>query len=874
MNDRTNAGRGVLARTLLCASLFLASALYLRADSPYAPSKDYNLSHSKIALRFDLDQRKVIGEVVHTVSPLREGVSQIAFDSVDLQIESVKVNRGTAKFTTTAEKLVVDLPKTAKIGEKYEIEIKYEGRPTKGLYFILPDKYYPNRPKQVWTQGESEDTRYYLPTYDYPNDRLTTETILTVPADWVTVSNGKLISTTDSGNDMKTWVWRESVPSSTYLFSIVAGEFSEVKDKWRNIPVDYFAPKGRGDRLAINYSRTPQMIEQFSQKLGVDYPWEKYDQSMVDDFVAGGMENSSATTNTASSLRDPKLVPEYPTDEDGLISHELGHQWFGDLVTTKDWANIWLNEGFATFMETVWLEAHYGKDEADYERWQAGRNWFQQRNLYDRPIVRHDFSDSGEFDQNVYTKGGWVLYMLRQQLGEDQFYAALKHYLEVNRGKNVVTADLIRAIEEATNIDVDQFFDQWVFKAGAPRFEVGYSYDPAKQQVTMDVKQTQKVQDPVGLFRVAADVEITNATGSKVYPIVVSKAEETFTFKSDSAPKMVLFDKGNQVLKSLEFKKDKKELLYQLKSAAELADRADAAVALGKLKDDDEAAAALGQALQKDKTRGVREAAAAALGDVNSPAAANQLVGALDIAKEPSVRAAIVQALGSFKETAELTAKLESIARQDPSYRARGAALQAIGRMKTPKALDILTTAVNGESPDGFLRNAALRGLGPLGDDKAVPLLREWAAPGKEISSRQAAIASLGRLDKSNKEITNQLVAYMDDSEFPVRIAAIFALGSRGDVSAVPAMEALLKRNDLSIEMAPMIKMQIQRIKNPGKGGPGGPMETGEGSPDASAKGAEDQRLGRLEQLVEEMNQRLKVIEARLDPAPKASPAP
>ena len=238
------------------------------------------------------------------------------------------------------------------------------------------------------------------------------------------------------------------------------------------------------------------------------------------------------------------------------------------------------------------------------------------------------------------------------------------------------------------------------------------------------------------------------------------------------------------------------------------------------------------------------------------------------------MRAAIVQALGSFKETADLTAKLESIARQDPSYRARGAALQAIGRMKTPKALDILTTAVNGESPDGFLRNAALRALGPLGDDKAVPLLREWVAPGKEISSRQAAIASLGRLDKSNKEITNQLVAYMDDSEFPVRMAAIFALGSRGDVSAVPAMEALLKRNDLSIEMAPMIKMQIQRIKNPGKGGPGGPMETGDGSPDASAKGAEDQRLSRLEQLVEEMNQRLKVIEARLNPAPKASPTP
>ena len=195
-------------------------------------------------------------------------MDKISFDSVGLQIQSVKVNKSEAKFSTTDKKLIVNLPKAGKIGEKYEIEIKYEGKPTKGLYFILPDKDYPNRPKQVWTQGESEDTRYYLPTYDYPNDRLTTETILTVPADWLTVSNGKLISTTDAGGGMKTWTWRESQPSSTYLFTVVAGEFVEVKDTWRNMPVTYYAPKDRGDRLAANYSRTPAMIELVQQEIG------------------------------------------------------------------------------------------------------------------------------------------------------------------------------------------------------------------------------------------------------------------------------------------------------------------------------------------------------------------------------------------------------------------------------------------------------------------------------------------------------------------------------------------------------------------------------------------------------------------------------
>lgn len=860
----------ITRQALICVVLMLGGALFLGADEPYARSKDYDLQHSKVALRFDVDQRKVMGDVTHTVSLLRDGLDKIWFDSVGLQIESVQLNRGKAKFETTDARLIVTLPKASKAGEKYDIEIKYEGKPTKGLYFILPDKNYPNTPKQIWTQGESEDTRYYLPTYDYPNDRLTTETILTVPSDWLTVSNGKLISTTEAGGGMKTWTWRESLPSSTYLFTVVAGEFVEAKDKWRNIPVSYYAPKDRGDRLLPNYGRTPAMIEYFSKRLGVDYPWEKYAQSMVDDFVAGGMENSSATTNTATSLRNPKLIPEYPTDEDPLISHELGHQWFGDLVTCKEWGNIWLNEGFATFMEYMWMEGHFGKDQADFDRWESVRNWFAMHNLYAKPIVRHDFDDSSEFDGNAYGKGGLVLYMLRHELGDDAFYAGLKHYLEVNRGKNVVTADLIKAIEEATHISVGQFFDQWVYGAGAPKFEISYSYDAEKKQVALTVQQTQKVEGRVELFRVPVNVEITNGSGTKLNPIVVSKATETFPLPSESAPQMVLFDKGTQVLKSVEFKKDKKEWLFQVKNAGELADKADAAVVLGKMKGDEEAVAALGEALRADKTIGVRIVAAESLGELGSPSAAKQLLGALPTATEPELRARIVQTLGKFKDNAEIIAKVESVAKDDSSYRARAAALQAIGRLKTPNALQTLTAAVNSESPDGFLRNAALRACGPLGDDKAVPLLREWAEPGKEIPSRQAAISSLASLQKDNKEITNQIASYLTEPHFPIRIAAIFALGMRGDASAIPALEALLKSNDLSIEMAPMIKEQIDRLKKgPSKGGPHAGMGEGGDHAEAAAKEADDQRLSRVEKLVEEMNERLKVIESRLPPAPK-----
>ena len=283
--------RSITVRTMtrLCRRLpvllavILAAALSLRADEPYARSRDYDLQHSRIVLRFDVDQKKVIGEVTHTLAILRNNTSSIAFDSVGLTIQSVTVNKSAAKFETTPTKLLIPIP-AAKSGDKFDIVIRYEGRPSKGLYFILPDKDYPDRPRQIWSQGESEDTRYYLPTYDYPNDRLTTETILTVPATWLTVANGKLVSVANAGNNMKTWTWKESVPSSSYLITVVAGELDEVKDSLRGLPVNYYAPKGRGDRLSVNYGRTPAMIELFDKTFGVDYPWEKYAQVMVDDF--------------------------------------------------------------------------------------------------------------------------------------------------------------------------------------------------------------------------------------------------------------------------------------------------------------------------------------------------------------------------------------------------------------------------------------------------------------------------------------------------------------------------------------------------------------------------------------------------------------
>jgi len=640
----------------LAVILFVAALLGVaaRADRPYAPTRDYHLENVRVVLHFDLDQRKVIGDVTHTLTMLRAGVTHLDFDCAELTVSSARVNGKDATFDLHNEKLSVQLAQPAKSGEKFTVELKYEGKPTSGLYFILPDKDDPGRAKEIWTQGEAEDTHHYIPIYDYPNDRTTSEMILTVPADWITVSNGKLLGVQDAPDGQKTWTWRQSQPVSTYLISFVAGEYKEKKETWHNIPVTFNVPRGMEDTIEPTFRHTKEMLDFFSDRFGVAYPWDQYAQTAVHDFVASGMENVSATTLAARDMIHADLSSEKPEAADGLISHEMTHQWFGDLVTCKDWTNTWLNEGFATFGATLWQEHYYGADASQYSLWRDKNAWVQSKELYPIPIVTRDINDSVEYVGNVYDKAGWVIHMLREQLGDDAFFRALKHYLEVNRLQNVVSADLAKAIEESSGTNVDLFFDQWIYGAGAPRFTVRSSYDEATKKVSLNVKQSQKIEGHVGLFRVSVDVAITTSRGERLFPIEVSKADETFAFDVDGPPVMVLFDKGDKILKTVDFQKIPEDWIRQLQTASEVPDRADAAIALGLLRDNEAAANALGEAAQHDRFWGVREEALRALGRMNSAPARKQVLSALSN-DQPWVRAVAVEQLGRFHSDDERT---------------------------------------------------------------------------------------------------------------------------------------------------------------------------------------------------------------------------
>ncbi|MFZ3381245.1 MAG: M1 family aminopeptidase [Candidatus Acidiferrales bacterium] len=867
---------------VLCAvllSVALLTAAPGRADEPYARSRDYDLQNVKTHLWFDTEHRSVRGEVTHSIAMLRDDVSQVKFDSVELKIEAVTLDGKEAKFSVTDKDVIVPLEHPSKRGERHEIFIRYEGQPKKGLYFVLPDKNYPNRPKEVWTQGEAEDTRYYIPIYDYPNDRTTSEMILTVPATWITISNGQLVSVKDEADGEKTWDWKQSEPLSTYLISAVAGEFVEKKETWRGIPVRFVVPRGQADTIEPTFARTTQMLDLFSDKLGVKYPWAQYAQTSVNDFVEGGMENTSATTLTARSLVNPKLAPELRQSSDDLDSHELAHQWFGDLVTCRDWANIWLNEGFATYFEHYWAEQHYGADDAAYEFWRDQASWFREKRMYPVPIVTRNFTDGIEYAGNVYTKGGWVLKMLRTKLGDEDFFRGLHHYLEVNRNQNVVTADLEKAIDQSTATNVDHFFQQWIWRAGAPKYAVSYTYDDAAHQVKLNVKQTQKVEGMVELFDMPVEIEIATASGHKTYPIVVSKAEETFTLPADGAPLMVVFDKGDNVLKSVEFKKDAAALIYQLKNAETVPDRADAAVALGEMRDNPEVVAALGYAAQHDPFWGIRAESLKALGKIGGNGAEQQILAAVHDDK-PWVRKVAVQQLGNFSEDGSLGPKLTEIASTDKAYGVRAAALNAIGEIKAPNAYDILTAAVKTESPNDTIRNGALEGLGSLGDDRAVLALLEWSAPGKDLETRGAAIRAVAEMDLKNKTITRTLISYIREPYTDVKFTTLFALGQRGDPDAIEPLDELVKSGDLNLGDAPFVEMQIQGLKAKASGTAGASANQAPAA--ASASGAapaatsalasasgsgQETTLDALKQLqkqMDEINTRLGKIETQL----------
>jgi aminopeptidase N len=523
----------------------------------------------------------------------------------------------------------------------------------------------------------------------------TSEIHVSVREPFIVISNGELRGVdAGPGAGMRTFHWHQDVPHVAYLTSIVAGEYSEIKDEWDGIPIQTYVPVGReadGEALARN---TAEMMKLFSERTGIRYPYSKYAQVVVQDFIFGGMENVSATTLTDQALYDERA--RIDQDGDPLLAHEIAHQWFGDLLTCRDWSHGWLNEGFATFFELYWGEHHKGRDEFLMSLQGEIDSYLSEAGSYRRPIVTNVYNAPMDlFDRHLYEKGGIVLNMLRVLLGETLFWKAIRHYANGRRGHNVVTPDLQRAIEESTGRNLDWFFDQWVYGAGHPEMSGSYAWDDSAKAAKLTLKQTQTGERVAEVFRLPLRLTFKLEDGSThATTIEMAEREQTFYVPLAAKPKFVNVD--GEVLKTLDLDRPGEMLRAQLAEDDAVLGRIDAARALGK-KSDKDAIVALGKALREDAFWGVQAEAAKALGSVRSNAALDELLASLDV-QHPKARRAVVRALGEFREERAAEALARVIDEGDASYYIEASAAAAIGKTRTPAAFPALERSLAKDS--------------------------------------------------------------------------------------------------------------------------------------------------------------------------------
>jgi aminopeptidase N len=791
-------------RTILAASLLLTLATVLpgRAERPFAPegtparympTRQYDLQHLRLDLAFDWDARSVAGTATNTLVPLLPGVDSLVFHAAGLEVRTVRVNGAERPFSLDpeAQTLTVKLDRGYGPQDRLEVAIDYSAHPKAGPYFVGPDRGYPDKPLQIWSHGESDLNRFWFPSWDFPNDRTTTEMVATVKRPLTVVSNGKLLEVADQPDGRRTWHWRMDVPHSTYLVSVVIGDFTKVADTWRGIPVEYYVPPGTDEATTRrSFGDTPKILEFFSQATGRPYPYAKYAQSAVVDFMWGGQENISATTQTARTLHPARAETDSPSE--GLVAHETAHQWFGDLLTCEDWSNAWLNEGFADYFTALYLRHAHGEDEFAREMESLRSSYLREAERdYQRPIVTRRYADPADmFDGHTYAKGALVLHMIHFLLGEEGWSKGIHAYVERFAGQTVTTPGLQDALEKATGVSLGPVFDQYVYGAGHPELKVKWDYQPDTRQVHLEIRQTQKT----GLFSFPLEVALTDEKETVTHRLPVAARDfQDLYLPSEERPRTVVLDPQGWILKTVDFSKPAAEWALQLSSSKPLPARLEAIHALGDL-GGDEAVAALGRALREEPFYGARREAARALGKIQKDASLEALRAGLGD-KDSRVRSSVLESLGSFPEHAELIPILRHALETDDSYAVRGAAASALGSFDKHKdqAAPILAAALGQGSFHEIVRGNAIKALAELDPGRAWEPAQKLARYGAPIDSRGDALEALVTIAKHDRhrraEVRKILEGYLDDPYYSLREAVYRRLGELGDPDAIPAIE-------------------------------------------------------------------------------------
>lgn len=800
---------------VVCALLIFASSNVLHADQSldehfahrhgvavaaagdagqirqYAPSRLVDVKHLLLDVTPDFDAQSIAGEMTLTFAPVARPLGELKLDAKDLAIDSVVASVAVLDWSNTGEQVVITFENEIAPDVESWVKVKFAAEePANGLFFRTPAMGYPEGDTHLWTQGEPESARYWYPGYDYPNEKFTSEMICHVPTGMVALSNGRLVSRSpQTDGERVTWHWLQDKPHVNYLITLCAGYFEKLEDRHGDLELAFWAPQSRIEYATNSFQGTREMIAFYEEEIGVAYPWARYDQVVVDDFVAGGMENTAQTT-----LNDRTLYPDEfkgTRSSRGLIAHEVVHQWFGNLVTCKDWSQIWLNEGFATYYDALYTEHADGRDEFLLQMYGNANNVLRQAND-NLPMTHRGYENPWEqFGYRAYPKGAWILHMLRSELGPDLFRQCVKTYLERHAYDTVTTSDLIAVLEDMTGRDWDRFFDQYVFHAHHPELKIDYSWDARTRLAKVSVQQVQQLGDSVLLFHVPLKLRFKSGDRVTDHVVQITRRSEDFYVAVPEQPEIVRVDPDYALLAKIEFNPPDAMLYAQLTDQDDMIGRLWAIEQLSKKKEATPVAK-LAEALRDDGFWGVRRAAADALGTIHNDAARQALLSGLEQSDE-RVRRAVVGALGGFyhDDTPEqMLAVIEDAANPDIA----ATAVPHLSAYSSDEITEALEALLQTRSYREVLAAAALDAVRNRHETAFIaPVMEVLDERGDNFRTRDfgdalGTLAQLGRERDDRAGVREFIETRLQHPKRAVREAAIRALGTLGDARSLPVL--------------------------------------------------------------------------------------
>ena len=790
-------------------------------QNSYAPDRFVDVTHLKIDVTPNFKERSLNATAILDFAPIAKPLKQWHLNATGLNIRQVTASHAIQATQSTDTHLEITFRDPIPAGEDARVTITYNATPQKGLYFRTAEMGYPASDTQLWTQGEPEDHQHWFPSHDYPNEKFTTEMICRIPEGMEALSNGRLLSQKkDKDTGLVAFHWFQDKVHVNYLVTLLAGYFVKMEDKHGELPVALYVPPSEKDQLANTFRDTIKILDYFEREIGVPYPWDKYYNACAIDYMWGGMENTSLTTLTTRTLFTD--ATENLRSSRGLDAHEVAHQWFGDLVTCRDWSHLWLNEGFATYYSLLYDRELLGNDYFKHGLHGNARGIFgNDKDII--PIVHQGYSNpSQQFSFRAYPKGGWVLHMLRSELGEDLFRKCVKTYLERHQYKTVVTQDLVEIFEELSGRSLSQFFDQWVYLSGYPEIKINYAWDELTKQVKLSINQVQMTNEKRPFFRFKLPVKLRVGDKTEMRTIEISKEREDFYLPLGTAPEVVRFDPEVTVLAKINFEPNEKMLLAQLADQTDVIGRLLAVQQLGKKKNKI-ALEHLGKALREDPFFAIRKAAAEGLAAMRTPESFSALESSLD-QPDARVRQSVVRGLTKFYSDDAYNA-LKAIADREANPGIRTVAIGGVAAYAKAGLRPYLVGLLTANSYQNTIANEAIAGMRKQDDAFYVdPLLRhlqkeETSFPSRSFAQALRTLAYLARHEDNKDAIRDFLLGHVDHLKNSVATAAMGALGELRDPRAIPVLTTFVAADSDSPEgkAAQSAIDQIRKNEAPGQ---------------------------------------------------------